>query len=50
MCVLHVYDGSTPRPQPKAFLEKPGIKPATPCLQGIAIIHYNTAASMHKIK
>ena len=24
------------------FMEKPGIEPATPGLQGIALIHYNT--------
>ena len=30
---------------PKAILEKPGIEPATPGLQGIALIHYTTAAS-----
>ena len=24
------------------FMEKPGIKPATPGLQGIALIHYTT--------
>ena len=33
--------------QPKVFLEKPGIEPATPGLQGIALIHYNMAASRH---
>ena len=27
------------------FKEKPGIEPATPGLQGIALIHYTTAAS-----
>ena len=27
------------------FMEKPGIEPATPDLQGIALIHYTTAAS-----
>ena len=29
--------------------EKPGIKPATPGLQGIAHINYNTAASRHRL-
>ena len=28
------------------FLEKPGIEPATPGLQGIALIHYTTGASL----
>ena len=29
------------------FMEKPGIEPATPGLQGIALIHYTTGASQH---
>ena len=30
-------------------MEKPGIEPATPGLQGIALIHYTTGASLiHK--
>ena len=28
------------------FMEMPGIEPATPGLQGIALIHYTTGASM----
>ena len=28
------------------FMEKPGIEPATPGLQGIALIHYTTGASL----
>ena len=36
----------TPKGSPKvAFMEKPGIEPATPGLQGIALIHYTMAAS-----
>ena len=31
------------------FMEKPGIKPATPGLQGIALIHYTTEASQSSI-
>ena len=27
------------------FMEKPGIEPATPGVQGIALIHYTTGAS-----
>ena len=27
------------------FIEKPGIEPATPGLQGIALIHYTTGVS-----
>ena len=29
------------------FMEKPGIEPATPGLQGIALIHYTTGASQN---
>ena len=29
--------------------EKLGIEPATPGSQGIALIHYNTAASRHRL-
>ena len=28
-------------------MEKPGIEPATPGLQGIALIHYTTGASLN---
>ena len=31
------------------FMEKPGIKPATPGLQGIALIHYTTGASQVRL-
>ena len=31
--------------QPKVFLEKPGMEPANPGLQGTALIHYTMAAS-----
>ena len=37
----------TPKGSPKGVLmEKPGIEPATPGLQGIALIHYTTVASL----
>ena len=49
MCLL--YDGSTRRLTESGFMwfygffmEKPGIEPATPGLQGIALIHYTTGA------
>ena len=32
------------------FMEKPGIEPATPGLQGIALIHYTTGASQITIQ
>ena len=44
LCVYYMTgtpEGSTE----SGFMEKPGIKPATPGLQGIALIHYTTAAS-----
>ena len=42
MCLL--YDGRTRRLTESGFMEKPGIEPATPGLQGIALIHYTTGA------
>ena len=41
LCVYYMTgtpDGSTK----SGFIEKPGIKPATPGLQGIVLIHYTT--------
>ena len=41
LCVYYMTgtpEGSTQ----SGFLEKPGIEPATPGLQGIALIHYTT--------
>ena len=49
VCLL--YDGSTRRLTESGFMwfygfmEKLGIEPATPGLQGIALIHYTTGAS-----
>ena len=38
----------TPEGQTESgFMEKPGIEPATPGLQGIALIHYTTGASLN---
>ena len=45
MCVYYMTgtpEGSTE----SGFMEKPGIEPATPGLQGIALIHYTTGASL----
>ena len=40
----------TPKGSTKSgFMEKPGIEPATPGLQGIALIHYTTVASLRMI-
>ena len=49
MCVYYMTgtpEGSTE----SGFMGKPGIQPATPGLQGIALIHYTTGASLHKKK
>ena len=46
MCVYYMTgtpEGSTE----SGFMEKPGIEPATPGLQGIALIHYTTEASLN---
>ena len=43
-CVYYMTgtpEGSTE----SGFMEKPGIEPATPGLQGITLIHYTTGAS-----
>ena len=41
------YMTGTPEGSTKSgFMEKPGIEPATPGLQGIALIHYTTGASL----
>ena len=44
LCVYYMTgtpEGSTE----SGFMEKPGFEPATPGLQGIALIHYTTGAS-----
>ena len=46
MCLL--YDGNSRRLNRKWFYgEKPRIEPATPGLQGIALIHYTIGASQY---
>ena len=48
LCVYYMTgtpEGST---ELSGFMEKPGIEPATPGLQGIALIHYTTGASLTK--
>ena len=45
LCVYYMTgtpEGSTE----SGFMEKPGIEPATPGLQGIALMHYTTGASL----
>ena len=49
LCVYYMTgtpEGSTE----SGFMEKPGIEPATPGLQGIALIHYTTGASLLSTK
>ena len=49
LCVY--YMTGTPAGSTKSgFMEKPGIEPATPGLQGIALIHYTTGASLTSLK
>ena len=48
LCVYYMTgapEGSTE----SGFMEKPGIEPATPGLQGITLIHYTTGASLFYI-
>ena len=47
LCVYYMTgtpEGSTE----SGFMEKPEIEPATPGLQGIALIHYTTGAWFHR--
>ena len=47
LCVY--YMTGTPKGSTESgFMEKPGIEPVTPGLQGIALIHYTTGASPTK--
>ena len=47
--LLVYYMTGTPEGSTESgFMEKPGIEPATPGLQGIALIHYTTGASLPK--
>ena len=44
LCV-HYMTGTPEGSTESGFIEKPGIEPATPGLQGISLIHYTTGAS-----
>ena len=46
LCVYYMT-GTPSGSTESGFMEKPGIEPATPGLQGIALIHYTIGAS-HK--
>ena len=45
LCV-HYMTGTPEGSTESGFMEKPGIEPATPGLQDIALIHYTTGASL----
>ena len=42
ICVYINMTGTPEGSTESGFMEKPGIEPATPGLQGIALIHYTT--------
>ena len=44
LCVYYMT-GTREGSAESGFMEKPGIEPATPGLQGIALFHYTTGAS-----
>ena len=46
ICVFINMTGTPEGSTESGFMEKPGIEPATPGLQGIALIHYTTGASL----
>ena len=45
ICVFINMTGTPEGSTESGFMEKPGTEPATPGLQGIALIHYTTGAS-----
>ena len=45
ICVFIYMTGTTEGSTESGFMEELGIEPATPGLQGIALIHYTTGAS-----
>ena len=45
ICVFINMTGTPEGSTENGFMEKPGIEPATPGLQGKALIHYSTGAS-----
>ena len=42
---IYYMTGTSEGSTESVFMEKPGIEPAIPGLQGIALIHYTTGAS-----
>ena len=47
ICVFINMTGTPEGSTESGFMMKPGIEPATPGLQGIALIHYTTRASLN---
>ena len=45
VCVCFYIYREHPKAQPIVVLEKPGIEPVTPALQGITLTHYTKVAS-----
>ena len=45
ICVFINMTGTPKGSTESGFMEKPGIEPATPGLQGIVLIHYTMGAS-----
>ena len=45
MICVFIMTGTPEGSNESGFIEKPGIEPATPGLQGIVLIHYTTGAS-----
>ena len=46
ICVFIIMTGTPEGSTESCFMEKPGFEPATPGLQGIALIHYTTATKI----
>ena len=49
ICVFIIWRELPKAATESGFMEKPGIEPATPGLQGIALIHYTTGASLYYV-
>ena len=49
MICVFIMTGTPKGSTESGFMEKPGFEPATPGLQGIALIHYTTGDSLQCI-
>ena len=50
MICVFIMTGTPECSTESGSMEKPGIEPATPGLQGIALIHYTTGTSQNLVK